>query len=94
MILALAVSLAVLFMAGEGRADFFDGQKLNNLCSSDYLKSLGFCDGYVLGVFDAGKVVDKDIRKRHWKGGGRRHACRREGVPACTSREEVAAGAP
>jgi hypothetical protein len=54
--LALAVSLAVLFTAGEGRAT--SGQELNEFCSyEDASFGEGVCFGYVDGVYDAGREV-------------------------------------
>ena len=69
MILALAVSLAVLFMAGEGRADYKSGQDLNEVCSGERYVSKGECIGYIQGVYDAGKLLDAATNKRQWVGG-------------------------
>ena len=56
--LALAVSLAVLFTAGEGRAYYMTGQRLNVACSDEEnFFNKGLCSGYVQGVYDAGKPV-------------------------------------
>lgn len=68
LILGLAVGLAVLLTAGEGRADFLSGQDLNEMCSSDNLYSEGACLGYIEGVYDAGLAIDTDPNKRRWPG--------------------------
>ena len=60
--LALAVSLAVLFTAGEGLAR--PGQELNKVCLAgegegvDALTSFGICLGYIEGVYDDGEYLD------------------------------------
>ena len=93
LILGLAVGLAVLLTAGEGRADFFDGQKLNEVCNDgerddqDSLIPFGQCMGYIAGVYDAGKVLDTATDKRQWKGGWT--ACVPDGVPAGQLKEVV-----
>ncbi len=69
LILGLAVGLAVLLTAGEGRAGYYSGQKLNEVCNNDSLVSVGLCFGYILGVYDAGKVLDEATDKRQWQSG-------------------------
>jgi len=77
--LALAVSLAVLFTAGEGRAGYIQGQGLNGFCSAeDSFFSDGLCSGYIEGVYDAGELLDKATNKKQWDGGWT--ACRPDGV--------------
>ncbi len=67
---ALAVSLAVLFTAGEGRAGYMDGQRLNEGCAAGLASyNEGVCLGYVQGVYDAGKVLDAATDKRQWVDG-------------------------
>ena len=66
--LALAVSLAVLFTAGEGRAAYLSGNGLNEACSSDNYFSDGQCLGYIQGVYDARVLLDKAIIKKQWDG--------------------------
>jgi hypothetical protein len=65
--LALAVSLAVLFTAGEGRAK--SGQELNEACSDEIYFNKGLCSGYINGVFDVAEVFDEDPNKSQWYGG-------------------------
>ena len=67
-LLALAVSLAVLFTAGEGRAGYMSGQNLNEKCHETGMP-YAQCAGYIQGVYDAGKILDPDTDKRQWKGG-------------------------
>ena len=86
LILGLAVGLAVLFTAGDGRADYFDGQMLYDRCQKgdadgiDSLTSFGQCLGYVLGVYDSAPILDAAAEKRQWDGGWT--ACVPEGVEA------------
>ena len=81
LILGLAVGLAVLLTAGEGRAAYNLGQKLNEYCGAEYGSlEWGVCAGYVMGVYDAGKVLDKATDKRQWSGGWT--ACVPKGVSA------------
>ena len=80
MILGLAVGLAVLLTAGEGRADLYSGQDLNEACNAGDTFSTGECVGYIGGVYDAGKVLDRGTKKRQWNGGWT--ACVPEGVKA------------
>ena len=75
MILGLAVGLAVLLTAGEGRAGYVNGQSLNEECrdgerdDEDSLIPFGQCVGYIQGVYDAGRVLDAATDKRQWEGG-------------------------
>ena len=69
LILGLAVGLAVLLTAGEGRADYLDGQDLNKACNAGDTFSTGQCLGYIEGVYDAGEVLDPASDKRQWQGG-------------------------
>ena len=80
MILGLAVGLAVLLTAGEGRADYLDGQDLNKACNAGDAFSKGECLGYIEGVHDAGKVLDRGTDKRQWISGWT--ACVPDGVSA------------
>ncbi|MDP6927129.1 MAG: Rap1a/Tai family immunity protein [Rhodospirillales bacterium] len=76
LVLALAVGLAVLFTASEGRGGFIKGQELYNDCSADDGSfSVGSCFGYIIGVVDAGKGVGRRIE---WQGGW--SACIPKGV--------------
>jgi hypothetical protein len=80
LILGLAVGLAVLLTAGEGRADYLNGQDLNKACNAGDTFSTGQCIGYIEGVYDAGKVLDEATDKRQWAGGWT--ACVPDGVKA------------
>ena len=55
LILGLAVGLAVLLTAGEGRAQerFLNGQKLNEYCNGGDRA----CMGYVMGIFDGVRMI-------------------------------------
>ena len=77
LILGLAVGLAVLLTAGEGRAAFLNGQQLNEICNADKLKEV-WCTAYIQGVSDAGRVLDAATDKRQWDGGWT--ACAPDGV--------------
>jgi hypothetical protein len=68
LILGLAVGLAVLLTAGEGRAGFLNGQQLNEICNADALEQIQ-CSAYIQGVYDAGTLIAEGIDKRQWQGG-------------------------
>ena len=78
LILGLAVGLAVLLTAGEGRADYLNGQKLYDSCKDEDLAL--YCIGYIVGVYDAGEVLDPASDKRRWVDGWT--ACVPDGVLA------------
>ena len=79
----------MLLTAGEGRADYYSGQALNEACSEDDYFSDGICKGYVTGVYDAGIVIDEATYKRLWEGGWT--ACVPDGVSAPDHTKAVAA---
>ena len=80
LILGLAVGLAVLLTAGEGLAGYIQGQGLNEICSADNIASKSQCLGYIVGVYDAGEVLDPASDKRRWPSGVT--ACVPDGVLA------------
>jgi hypothetical protein len=64
LILGLAVGLAALLTAGEGRADYLNGQKLYDSCKDEDLAL--YCIGYIVGVYDAGIGIGIGTDKRQW----------------------------
>jgi hypothetical protein len=69
---ALAVSLAVLFTAGEGRADFFGGKALHFACTDGDSDAIlePLCRGYIMGVYDSRVPAPGPGENRtRWKGG-------------------------
>ena len=92
MILGLAVGLAVLLTAGEGRAQglhvYQIGHALNEVCNSDYTVSPSVpCGYYVMGVYDAATMLDAATNKRLWRNGFT--ACVPKGVSAGQLEEVV-----
>jgi hypothetical protein len=81
--LGVALALAILLTANEGRAagGYISGQRLNELCSDESTSfNEGLCWGYIAGVYDAGKALDTATNKRQWSAGWT--ACVPDGVLA------------
>jgi len=86
-VLALAVSLAVLFAASDGRAAevYFTGQILKEVCSG----TSSMCTGYIMGFYDAGDHLSgpPGLNRKKWGNGS--EACMPDGVKVDQLKEVV-----